>query len=72
MMSEPLKVDTVIVGAGVAGISTAIHLFDKHYNDLIILEAQDYIGGRCQTFDYGKILLITNCEGFNHKRELTS
>ncbi|BFZ01860.1 hypothetical protein BsWGS_04899 [Bradybaena similaris] len=44
MASSSPKV--VIVGAGVAGVTTAAWLVNNHVNDVFILEAQDYIGGR--------------------------
>lgn len=56
--NKPLEVDTVIVGAGVTGISTALHLLDRNYKDFLIVEAQDYIGGRCQTYDLGNLLRL--------------
>jgi len=38
--------DAVIVGAGWAGISAAKALLDNGVDDVLVLEAQDYIGGR--------------------------
>ena len=55
-MKNLLQVDTVIVGCGLAGISTFIHLMDQNYDDVLIIEAQDYIGGRCHTLQYGKLV----------------
>ena len=52
-MNDILQVDTVIVGCGLAGISTFIHLMDQNYTNLLIIEAQDYIGGRCRTLQHG-------------------
>ena len=41
--------DVVIVGAGVAGLSTALHIADKApHLHILILEAQDSLGGRIQ------------------------
>jgi monoamine oxidase len=46
--------DVVIVGAGVAGLTTAHELNQAGVADVIILEAQDYVGGRIQTSaEYG-------------------
>ncbi|UJR27805.1 hypothetical protein I4U23_009074 [Adineta vaga] len=39
----------IIIGAGIAGLSCAKYLLENHIDDFIILEAQDRIGGRCQT-----------------------
>ena len=38
--------DAVIVGAGWAGISAAKALLDDGVENVLVLEAQDYIGGR--------------------------
>lgn len=47
---------TVILGAGVSGISAAINLLKNGYSNFVILEANDRIGGRCFTIDYGLLL----------------
>ena len=47
----------MIIGAGVSGISTAVNLLKKNYNDLLIFEALDRIGGRVNTIDYGDSFL---------------
>lgn len=36
----------LILGAGSAGITAAKTLYDKGIQDFLVLEAQDYIGGR--------------------------
>jgi monoamine oxidase len=43
----------VIVGAGAAGISAISRLLESGYNNVILLEAQDYMGGRVQTIPFG-------------------
>ncbi len=48
-----VQTKTVIIGAGLAGISTAINLFNNNYTDFLVFEALDRIGGRCCTVDYG-------------------
>lgn len=47
----------VIVGAGLSGISAAAKLMENGYNDIVILEAENRIGGRVETvpFDGGFI-----------------
>lgn len=47
--SDDIFVEAVIVGAGWAGISTAIDLQNRGYSSLLILEANDYVGGRSKT-----------------------
>lgn len=44
----------VIIGAGLAGLSCAKYLMDNNINDFIIFEAQNQIGGRCQTIQLCK------------------
>jgi monoamine oxidase len=56
-MSNIVNTKTVIIGAGVSGISTAVNLLKKNYNDLLIFEALDRIGGRVNTIDYGDSFL---------------
>lgn len=40
------KIDTLILGAGLTGLSTAYHLGD----DFLVLEKEDYVGGLAHTF----------------------
>jgi spermine oxidase len=47
---------TVIIGAGISGISAAIHLLDNNYDNFVIYEAQDRIGGRINTIEYGNFV----------------
>lgn len=48
----PIHVRTVIVGAGLAGISAALNLLKNNYEDFLVFEALDRIGGRCHTIEY--------------------
>ncbi|XP_014669383.1 PREDICTED: spermine oxidase-like [Priapulus caudatus] len=43
----------VIVGAGIAGLGAAKRLVEAGITDIIILEAQDRIGGRIHSVPYG-------------------
>ena len=47
--SDEISVEAVIVGAGWAGISAAIDLQNSGYSSLLILEANDYVGGRSRS-----------------------
>ncbi len=47
----------VIIGAGLAGLSCAKYLIENDINDLIIIEANEQIGGRCQTIQFCKYSL---------------
>ena len=58
--------ETIIIGAGPAGLSTAYHLAGPNWT---ILEQQDRIGGLCQSiedngfiFDYAGHIMFTNSE----------
>ena len=56
-MSSSLKSPSVVVvGAGVAGVSAALSLIHNGIDDVVILEAQDYIGGRVKAVSIGNVL----------------
>ena len=44
----PTQVKTVIIGAGLAGLSTALHL-PKDTDQAVVLEAQSYVGGKARS-----------------------
>jgi monoamine oxidase len=46
------KYCVLIIGAGLAGLSCAKYLMEHGLDDFIIIEAQNRIGGRCQTIQY--------------------
>ena len=43
------EVDVVVVGGGCAGMECARELYTYGFKNLVVLEAQDYIGGRIKT-----------------------
>ena len=47
--------DVVVLGAGLAGLNTALMLEEQGYR-VILLEASDHVGGRVQTRNFGGIL----------------
>ena len=49
-------VSVIIIGAGAAGLAAAARLCEKGFDpaQITILEAQDRIGGRIHTVNYGK------------------
>ncbi|XP_071629018.1 peroxisomal N(1)-acetyl-spermine/spermidine oxidase-like isoform X2 [Temnothorax longispinosus] len=49
----PKETKIVIVGAGASGIAAASRLLKKGVSDFVILEANDRIGGRINTKDFG-------------------
>lgn len=48
------KTKTIIVGAGAAGIAAASKLLQQGMDDFVILEANNRIGGRIHTVNFGK------------------
>lgn len=44
----------IIVGAGASGIATAAKLLENGFNNIVILEALDRIGGRIHSIPFGK------------------
>ncbi|XP_011160013.2 uncharacterized protein LOC105196007 isoform X2 [Solenopsis invicta] len=50
----PKETKVVIVGAGAAGIAAASRLQQRGVSDFVILEANDRIGGRIYTKDFGE------------------
>lgn len=48
MSQLPSRVDVVVVGAGLAGLSAARHLHSKSFS-VAVLESQDDVGGRVRT-----------------------
>ena len=46
---NPNCVDVVIIGAGVAGLECAAKLLSYGITNLVVLEAQEYLGGRIRT-----------------------
>lgn len=44
---------TVIIGAGISGISAAVNLLKNSYDEFLIFEANDRIGGRIHTIPIG-------------------
>jgi monoamine oxidase len=51
------NLDTLIIGAGVSGLTCGINLLDNNYKDFLIFEALDRIGGRCHTVNYADSFL---------------
>lgn len=48
-----LETKVALVGAGISGVSCAIKLLDNNYDDFLIFEASERIGGRCFTVPCG-------------------
>ena len=50
--SQDNDYDVIIMGAGMAGISAAKTLYDAGIDNFLIIEAQDYIGGRVKNVEF--------------------
>jgi len=46
----------VIIGAGASGIAAATRLYENGIEDIIVLEAENRIGGRVHTIDIESIV----------------
>lgn len=44
----------IIIGAGASGIAAGVKLIENGYGDVLILEAEDRIGGRIKTIKFGE------------------
>jgi monoamine oxidase len=53
---------TLIIGAGFAGLTAAANFFRNGYDDFLVLEAHDRIGGRCFTIDHDQGFLEYGAE----------
>lgn len=51
---KKFTVQTAVIGAGMSGIAAATNFLDHNYENFLIFEANDKIGGRCRTINYGK------------------
>ena len=52
------KLRVVVVGAGVAGLAAAARLMERGVRNVVILEAEDRMGGRIHTTLFGKQFLL--------------
>ncbi|CAF0888908.1 unnamed protein product [Brachionus calyciflorus] len=44
----------IVIGAGIAGLAAANYFVQNGYNDFVVLEASNYIGGRIKTMPFQK------------------
>ena len=47
------RYDTVILGAGVSGLATALGLVRGGHGSVLVLECEDAVGGQCRTLERG-------------------
>jgi cation diffusion facilitator CzcD-associated flavoprotein CzcO len=50
------EVQVVIVGAGASGIAAATFLMEHGVDNIVILEAENRIGGRINTIPFGMLI----------------
>ena len=48
-LSEINEVDVVVIGGGCSGLECAEKLYSYGFKNVLVLEAQDYLGGRAKT-----------------------
>lgn len=53
LIKSKMNSKIVIIGGGVAGISALSKLLENGYKNVILLEAENRIGGRVHTVDFG-------------------
>lgn len=61
-LTEASSVDVVVVGGGVAGLTAVKKLLSHGVTDVVLLEAQDYLGGRVLTYRQDGVLVEDGAE----------
>jgi protoporphyrinogen oxidase len=56
------EAQVVIVGAGASGIAAASWLMEHGVDNIVILEAEDRIGGRINTVPFGMLIFYYDIE----------
>ena len=59
MNSNVIEVKTVIIGAGISGIAAGLNLLKNGYNNFVIFEALERIGGRVCTQTDGSFQILS-------------
>ena len=59
MNSNVIEVKTVIIGAGISGIAAGLNLLKNGYNNFVIFEALERIGGRICTQTDGSFQILS-------------
>jgi cation diffusion facilitator CzcD-associated flavoprotein CzcO len=54
------ELQVVVVGAGAAGVAAAARLRERGVTDVVILEAEERMGGRIHTIPFGKHLAVVH------------
>ncbi|XP_031559027.1 polyamine oxidase 1-like [Actinia tenebrosa] len=69
-MSSRSKV--IILGAGISGITAAWTLEKHNITDFVVLEAQDYIGGRVKSINFKGVVIETGANWIHHAHDSDS
>lgn len=64
--APPEKKKVLILGAGAAGITAAKTLYDQGVTDFLVLEGQDYIGGRIKHASFAGIKVELGANWIQH------
>ena len=64
--ATPRRTKILILGAGVAGLAAAKTLQDNNVNDFLILDAQNYIGGRFKQRSFSGVKLEEGANWIHH------
>ena len=63
------EVDVLILGGGMAGITAANYLHNNGVTNFLLLEAQDYIGGRLKNLSFGGFTLSEGANWVHYVEE---
>ena len=63
------KKKVLILGAGVSGITAAKTLYDQGVTDFLVLEGQDYIGGRVTQASFAEMKVEMGANWIQHSDE---
>lgn len=55
-MSE-LKYSVIVIGGGMSGLSCCAKLIENGIKDILLIEANNRLGGRINTIDFGRLKL---------------
>lgn len=61
-IGSAINKEVVIIGGGISGLSAMKKLTEEKVTDVVVLEAQDYLGGRVKTYREGSILIEEGAE----------
>lgn len=69
---KPVRTKVLILGAGVSGISAASTLYQQNHEDVVILEAQEHIGGRVKAVEWEGFTVEAGANWIHHVNDVDS